>query len=1474
MTFADCIDCDDLNASSPRISGEAARIVALHRCTIEALNAGGGGGDGGIGSSLVRYCDNTSGDTVAFANVVTNENGTTVEWFDAGFNSIGGQPANSDVCLADGGVGADLIRYCDIDTGALVGYAFTMTDGTATTIQWLDSVLAPIAGQPVNSEVCSINNPYITASYIQVCERFDLTQAVVSSADFTDAPTDINRIVLSDNSIASLIRSEIERALLVQNEEVRRGLPITNFVIETSNPVQSYEFLPSALLSGTSATIELDENQVVAWPANGTFNIAQLRYSIFENCNCRTVETLEIIDPDTRDVLLVDIVDPENYDPATGNKPSALDAQDLLPFGHLGPFMGPCPDPLQVVQLNELCCDSNLAENNADIANQRLAWLDGADASLMLDAIGGNPIAGNPGDDVFEVQDKLDPGVSPSFVVPASVGVDAGSNPPTYQPDSLNGLSTLVFDGVNNERLRLDTNNLPGASFTLFYLLRPTEATPGAFDSCLAVSAGSDGDNLNTTIGAYQLARQGNQTFTMQMRVDNADAVDPIVVFQTPVPNTLDRPSDGISGITNTRNLSMGFSDIDDFFNQEFHLITVTWDATTNILQGFLDGSLRFVYDLTPMAVTSGVIPSDYFRIFGNRGGNQYLDGQLAEMFFADTAFSNDEIATVNAYLICKWGIDPSLAAGGAGDLVLDEPGVFDTPTPFVRIVRADGEVRFRNKDNGLEYVLPPVPGLAICEVGEDCSGLTASGVVCYNADPGGTDETRMAFVFHDCAGIPVYRDTLTNSMLDTPVLIECEGLPVDVQIDKTWTLDLCDIQEDESELVTLYPGFDGIPQPHIFNSPSGNVTVNYLGGSDFPSGQNAPEQGLNMLGTGAQDVTQGLFTISGATSNIVLSIFSLSDQNIEVVQFNVAPIAWTNAEQINPLRFTGVAGGDLLTATFTFPAGTDVLVVRYSGDVGQTATLTQIEALQDIVTPFQRCFVTDDQGVTTPTNLDLDGNPYVIQGEDNICPDECNKPISQICYINPVFWEARDTINNYRIQVTVGNVNTTLNLGFPAIVNGFFTENQGLPGMNPSADEHPVAIQPGTANNIVVYSFADSLPADVPITLRLGHIDTETVTWSIVPDSQTVEAAGEITSYTWNDASVLNGNLTLTIVAPALWYVFGPFQSEVNNPILRAFGSVNCRGVVTYRNELGEIVPLGNEVDCGGVGDVEVICDRVGGSAVSIDLDITDGLTSYQVENSGIVASVSGNGLSGLHSADRGYVMSVNGSVAIFEVLNTDSTYQLVVYDLDVNQQIQFDRIPILFNGPVLDLGSGLFEGTTSEGTAQFTFRSEDGPLAVKTIEVNTDAFAYIGIETSNTDAFVPFRRDYSTQPPTNTDLQGNPYLTQGIIELCPCGCDDSNVAESSSIIRTLTYELNTGESWQSDVDLPFNIRLTEFSYCVINGAVDNSATDSLGNTITNLPTGFSQSPNGEHGGYLIPYNSINAGTGGRIIILATGEL
>ena len=267
-----------------------------------------------------------------------------------------------------------------------------------------------------------------------------------------------------------------------------------------------------------------------------------------------------------------------------------------------------------------------------------------------------------------------------------------------------------------------------------------------------------------------------------------------------------------------------------------------------------------------------------------------------------------------------------------------------------------------------------------------------------------GTDESRMAFAFHDCAGNPIYRDTLTNAVLDTPALIECEGLPVDVQVDKTWTVERCDIQEGVPETVSLFPGANGTPAPYQVQSPSANVTVDYLGGSDFVSGDSFGNQGLVMPGTGAQDVEQGILEISGATSEIVLSIFNL--QIGSFVQFNTPPIAWTIADEVNPLRFTGNAVAAI--STFTFPAGTNLIVVRYSADPGIISVMTQIEAQQDVVIPFQRCFTIDQANNVTHRDLDYEDNDYVIVGEDSVCPDSCVRPIDQACYVNPVFWEAR----------------------------------------------------------------------------------------------------------------------------------------------------------------------------------------------------------------------------------------------------------------------------------------------------------------------------------------------------------------------------------------------------------------------------------------------------------------------------------
>ena len=464
--------------------------------------------------------------------------------------------------------------------------------------------------------------------------------------------------------------------------------------------------------------------------------------------------------------------------------------------------------------------------------------------------------------------------------------------------------------------------------------------------------------------------------------------------------------------------------------------------------------------------------------------------------------------------------------------------------------------------------------------------------------------------------------------------------------------------------------------------------------------------------------------------------------------------------------------------------------------------------------------------------------------------------------------------MNNFRIQLTVGDVDTTMNVAFPNIVNGFFTENQGLPGMNDP--EHPAAISPGNGNALAVYSFGNPLPNNVPITLRLGDIDSETVVWSIVPDSQTAEADGEITAYTWDDASALSGGIQATITAPTLWYVFGPFQTEVNNPVLRAFGSVDCRGIVTYRDVQGNVVAIGdNQVGCGDTKGSQLLCDRVGGQAINVDLyPGIDNLRSYQVADGGIDVKVSGDGLTGAHGADNGYVMSADGSVAIVQVLDTQSVYQLVLFDLDVGQQIQFDRIPIIFNGPVNDIGSGIFEGTASDGEARFTFNPKDGPTIIQVLDGNGDGFAIIGIDTSVTSVEIPFRRNYDTTPPTDTDIDGNPYVVQGLDSTCSCGCDDEPIQPAPSVMVTRAYELTSGQTWEAANDLPSGIRVVEFSYSVLVGVADNGIVDSLANAIANLPTGYSERFRAEEGGYVRPYQEVDAGTNGRIIVNVAGEL
>lgn len=507
----------------------------------------------------------------------------------------------------------------------------------------------------------------ISPAYIQECSEFEVVIPISQDATFSDNTGPENTVSFTTQATAGLFDNEVRKALEFEQAEILNNRPVTPFIITVDGG--TYEFPPSAVLGRSGNSFTIDQAEVTTWFGDGTQRVFNFGYSVFSNCTCRVVEMIQSYDSTGR-AILVSIVDPATS--SIGGEKEQLVYP--LPFGSNGPFAGPCPSSQQVLELSSLCCNDDL-ETQDEIVQQRFAWLDGSGASVMLDAIGGNPIAGNDGDAVFEIQDKVNPGVEPSVTLDPAPGSQA-----TYRADVLNGLSVLEFDGVDDRASLDNAGRANGTAFTIFMLLRVRGGAAFAQPlSCRKLVGPFDNE------GEWVVSRGSGPSIN-----------DFNLAYST-------SPSTAVGGVISTWN---------EFANGDFRLLTIEYTGNTeNQLRAYLDGQLRVELDTTGFDLTSQGI-----GIMRNRANNSFVEGDIAEYFVSDELTSN-QVAAVNAYLICKWGIDPSLAAGGAGDLVLGEPGEFSGVTPFRRIERSDGTVVYLNTINGLEFPVPPVPGLAICAI-------------------------------------------------------------------------------------------------------------------------------------------------------------------------------------------------------------------------------------------------------------------------------------------------------------------------------------------------------------------------------------------------------------------------------------------------------------------------------------------------------------------------------------------------------------------------------------------------------------------------------------------------------------------------------------------------------------------------------------------------------------------------------------
>ena len=543
-------------------------------------------------------------------------------------------------------------------------------------------------------------HPELVVGYIQECSPFDLTVPVSATVTFAQGP-DVSTISSTPNVILLLDTALLE-AQQYQAEQERLGHTITEFIINVENG-DVYRLLPSARIFSTTTEITFNNQDVVAWPTPDLIDvISTIEYSKFDDCTCNSIEMVQTVDSNGN-VTLLNVVDPYNVD-AYNQK---LSVSRPFTFGTVGPFTGPCPPDSAVIDVKPICCNNDLENNHPDIAVQRLAWLDNADPSLMTPQ-GGTIGTAADGDPIEQVNDKL--GGTVNFEVPdALFSGDDGSSPPFFLEHGVNGLSVLEFvsagGGTSGSRLRLDTDNAPGSSFTCFYLF---STTVSGVDHQAILSVGpnaADGDQFHTDFGSWQFSRDSNLD-SFIFRVETPDT--PNIIFQRYV-----GAGDGNFGDEDDRTIVP----LSQAYDGQLHLLTATYDALTSTLHIFFDGQIQLILDYTPAPDVVANMASDYFRVFGNRNGNAFGDGVVAEWLFFDTMLPAEDVAIVNSYLICKWGIDPSLAAGGSGVLELEPPGTFTHPSPLVQITLSDGRIVYLNTDTGLEYPVPPVPGLSLCTI-------------------------------------------------------------------------------------------------------------------------------------------------------------------------------------------------------------------------------------------------------------------------------------------------------------------------------------------------------------------------------------------------------------------------------------------------------------------------------------------------------------------------------------------------------------------------------------------------------------------------------------------------------------------------------------------------------------------------------------------------------------------------------------
>ena len=255
------------------------------------------------------------------------------------------------------------------------------------------------------------------------------------------------------------------------------------------------------------------------------------------------------------------------------------------------------------------------------IAGQVL-WLDGDDASTILDADGDNAATGTGGANngfggtVATWRDKSGSGFH--------VTNTTANQQPTYNATGLNGNGVLTFDGTN-DKLRNTTAVVPGNDVTMFIVYNRTTAV--ARDAVFELGAGGSRNAIFINDSGNRVGYYANSTF---------------------------------------------YNSSGTYTTSQYEIVSAIHDV--NAINMWRNGANQVSTTGLTRASTTGIYVGD------DSSGGGDLQGNIAEIIVYDRDLTSDERRDVENYLASKWGLtlasnaNPVIAANTGATVSQSDP--------------------------------------------------------------------------------------------------------------------------------------------------------------------------------------------------------------------------------------------------------------------------------------------------------------------------------------------------------------------------------------------------------------------------------------------------------------------------------------------------------------------------------------------------------------------------------------------------------------------------------------------------------------------------------------------------------------------------------------------------------------------------------------------------------------------------------